>query len=92
MIGGQGGARPLWPSLSQVTGTPATFDNANGSEKRWPETFLGSGTRMAAELQAEIARARALRADALGAAGLTAPPKRTPFGVPDAGSPCSAWG
>ena len=28
MIGGQGGARPLWPSLSQVIGTPATFDKA----------------------------------------------------------------
>ena len=40
---------------------------------------------MAAELQAEIARAQALRADALGAAGVTAPPKRTLSDVPDAG-------
>jgi hypothetical protein len=69
MIGGQGGARPLWPSPSQVTGTPATFDKANEPEKRWLETFLGSGTRMAAGLQAEIARARALLVGALSATG-----------------------
>ena len=68
MTGGHGGARPLWPSPSHVISTPANFDKANGPEKRWLETFLGSGTRMAAELQAEIARARALRADALSAA------------------------
>ena len=43
------------------------------------------GTRMAAELQAEIARARALRADALGAAGVAIPPKSTLFGAPDVG-------
>ena len=40
---------------------------------------------MAAGLQAEIARARALRADALSAEGATAPPKSTLFDVPDAG-------
>ena len=85
MIGWQGGVRPLWPSLSQVNGTPATFDKANGPEKRWLGVFLGSGTRMAAELQAEIARARALRADALSAAGITAPPKSTLPDVSDEG-------
>ena len=37
------------------------------------------------KLQAEIARARALRADALSAAGVTALPRSTPFDVPDAG-------
>ena len=40
---------------------------------------------MAAELQAEIARARVLRADALSAAGATAPPSSTLSDVPDAG-------
>jgi hypothetical protein len=40
---------------------------------------------MAAELQVGITRARALRADALSAAGVTVPPKSTLSGVPDAG-------
>ena len=40
---------------------------------------------MATELQAEIARARALRDDALSAAGVTSSPKSTLFDVPDAG-------
>ena len=40
---------------------------------------------MATELQAKIARARALRAGALGTAGVTDPPKSTLFDVPDAG-------
>ena len=39
---------------------------------------------MAAKLQAEIARARALQAGALGATGVAVPPKRSPFGVSDA--------
>jgi hypothetical protein len=85
MIGGQGGARPLWPSLSEVIGTPATFDKANKPEERWLGAFLGSGTRMAAELQAEIARARVLRDGAPSAAGATAPPKSNLFDVPNAG-------
>ena len=63
----------------------ATFDKENEPEKCWFETFLGSGTRMAAGLQAGIARARALRADALSTAGATAPPKSTFSDVPDAG-------
>ena len=84
IIGGQGSARPQWPSLSEVIGTPATFDKANEPEKRWLETFPGSETRMAAELHAGIARARALRADALGAAGVTVPPKSTLSDAPDA--------
>jgi len=58
MIGWQGCARPLWPSLSQVIGTPAAFVKANEPEKRWLETFPNSGSRMAVELQAGIARAR----------------------------------
>ena len=60
MIGGHGSARHMWFTPSQVIGTPATFDKANEPEKRWPGAFLGSGTRMAEMLQAEIARARAL--------------------------------
>jgi len=85
MTGGQGGARPLWSPPSEATGTPAAFDKADGPEKRWLEAFLGSGTRIAAKLQAEIARARALQFDVFSAAGVTAPPKGTLFHIPDAG-------
>jgi len=47
------------------------------------KTFFGLGTHMTTELRAEIAQAQALRAGALGAAGVTFTPKSTLSGAPD---------
>ena len=85
MPGGHGGTCLLWRLPSQATGKLSALDKANGPEKRWLGNFFGSGTRMAAELQVEIAHARALQVGALGAMRVTVPPKSTLSDVPGAG-------
>ena len=49
-----------------------------GARPLWPSPSQAMGTPATYD-KAEISRARALRTDALGAAGVTAPPKRTYF-------------
>ena len=52
---------------------------------RWLETFLSSGTRVAAEAQAEITQARGLFTVAHEAAGMIDTPPRFLSDTPDAG-------